>query len=79
MKDLHDEISRRACVFTEDNLPSFQERMRDGSSQMFIDEYFVQLIKAAMNIGASIVIEKSLELLNRSHDIQGSTPSDLKF
>ena len=58
--DLHDEISHRACILAEDNLPSFQARIRAGDAQMFIDDHFVQIIKAAMHIGASIMLEKGL-------------------
>lgn len=58
--DIKDEISNRACLFTEDNLPSFQARIRAGDDQIFVDDHFVQLIKSAMYIGASIVLEQGV-------------------
>lgn len=62
-KDFASEVSKRACVFAEDNLPSFQARIRAGDDQIFIDDHFVQMIKAAMHIGASIYVEQDSKAL----------------
>ena len=56
--DLYDEIDRRAKVLAEDNLPSLQARIRAGDADCFIEAHFLELIKAAMNIGASVMLER---------------------
>lgn len=58
--DLYGEIDARAQVLTDDNFEAVKRHMASNAGDSYAHQHLLELIKAVMNIGASVMLEKGV-------------------